>query len=626
MTLRKKSLVFTLVTSSVLIALFTVVTIESFNYFSVSTIREQGRMAAEMLRITLTEQMQTGMIDDRKMLLKRMRAIEGLVDVRVLRGEPVVHQFGPGGEDEMARLDMEKRVLATGQWEESLEKVGEASVYRITIPYIASSTGGMNCMQCHDVPEGSINGAVTLGFSLAEMKRAEMYAIAPVVALLLLFGLFLGYFLRRLLRPMVNTAEALQGVVGNAERGDFSGRIAQTSSDEIGEIAVQTNNLMGTLEQSMGKITAAISSLGSFRVVGREANQLMRTVHVVEEMVGAARFKQAVENDLNLDEIFIRIRRVMRDHFGLRRFSLYRIEAGKETMQPVFVEGVERDGELWCDPDILTASELCRAKRTGSCVSSIGNPHICSRYCGDGKGCGEFVHVCLPVMLSGRVGAVLQLLLSVDDLDRHPDIAQTVRIYLNEAAPVIEARQLMQSLKDTSMRDPLTGLYNRRFLEDYIDVLTASTIRHGGTLGVMMCDIDFFKQVNDSYGHDVGDQVIKGLAELLRKTVRTSDLVIRFGGEEFLVLLPDTDADGCMELAERIRIGMEETKFQTPQGVLQKTLSVGMALFPAAGPAEGEGFWATVKYADVALYQAKHRGRNRSLLFEQSMWDENGQY
>lgn len=622
MTLRRKSLLFTVVTSSVLVVLFSLVTVESFNYFSIGTVREQGRMAAEMLRITLTEQMQTGTIDDREALLKRMRAIDGLVDVRVLRGEPVVHQFGPGREGETARLDMEKRVLATGQWEESLITVDDVPTYRITIPYIASSAAGENCLQCHQVPEGSINGAVTLGFSLAEMKRSETYAITPIVLLLLTFGIFLGYFLKRLLRPMVHTAEALQAVVSDAERGDFSGRIEQTSNDEIGEIALQTNSLMDTLEQSMGRISASISSLGGFRFRDHGQSQLMHTVHVVHEMVGAARFKQAVENDLDLDEIFIRIRRVIRDHFGLRRFSLYQLQGDNEGMKPVFVEGVEREGELWCDQDILISSALCRAKRTGSCVSSMENPHICSRYCGNAGDIGEFVHVCLPMMLSGRVGGVLQLLLSEEELNRHPDIEQTARIYLNEAAPVIEARQLMQSLKDTSMRDPLTGLYNRRFLEDYIDVLAANTIRQGDTLGVMMCDIDFFKQVNDGYGHDVGDQIIKELAELLKNTVRTSDLVIRFGGEEFLVLLPDTDAEGCMELAERIRNSMEKARFQTPQGVLQKTLSVGVALFPA----EGEGFWASVKYADVALYQAKHRGRNRSLMFERSMWDENGQY
>lgn len=622
MTLQKKSLWFTVLSSITLIVVFSAVTVQSFNYFSLNTVREQGRMSAEMLRITLTEQMRTGVIEEREMLLKRMRTIPGLVDVRVLRGEPVTRQFGPGKSGEQAQLDMEKRVLATGKWEEDLLTVEETPIYRITIPYVATSSGTLNCMQCHEVPEGSINGAVTLGFSLEEMKRSEVFAIVPIVALLLLFALFLGFFLKRLFNPMVRTAENLRAVVRNAEKGDFSGRIETTNRDEIGDIAKQTNSLMGTLEQSMGRISASIGSLGDLKVKGEGQNQLTHTVHVVDEMVGAARFKQAVENDLDLDEIYIRIRRVMSDHFGLRRFSFYSID-DSGAMEPVFVEGVEREGELWCDQDILINSDACRAKRTAACVSSAEDAHICSRYCGNAKGRGDFVHVCIPMMLSGRVGGVLQIVLSDEELKLYPDIEQTASIYLNEAAPVIEARQLMQSLKDTSMRDPMTGLYNRRFLEDYIEVLAANTIRQNATLGVMMCDVDFFKQVNDNYGHDVGDQVIKELAELLKKTIRTSDLAIRFGGEEFLVLLPDTDAEGCMELAERIRLGMEETKFQTTQGVLRKTLSVGFALFSG----DDNGFWATLKHADIALYQAKEQGRNRSLMFESSMWTgEEGQY
>ncbi|PJA32906.1 MAG: diguanylate cyclase [Zetaproteobacteria bacterium CG_4_9_14_3_um_filter_53_7] len=623
MTLQKKSLWFTVASSLVLIVLFSVVTVQSFNYFSLNTIREQGRMAAEMLRITLTEQMRAGVIEERETLFKRMRTIPGLVDVRVLRGEPVIHQFGPGKNGELAQLDMEKRVLATGQWEEAVVAVEDTPVYRITIPYVASSGGALNCMQCHDVPEGAINGAVTLGFSLEEMKRSEMFAIAPIAVLLLLFGLCLGYFLNRLFRPIMETAERMKTVVGNAGRGDFSGRVDSTSKDEIGEIATQTNSLMETLEQSMGRISTSIGSLGALSFKKSGQSLLAHTVHVVDEMVGAARFKQAVENDLNLEEIYIRIRRVMSDHFGLRRFALYCVDPEKHAMSPVFVEGVDRAGDIWCDQEILVDCELCRAKRTADCVSSINNLHICNRYGGASRGGDEFVHVCIPMMLSGRVGGVLQLLMTEEECREHPDIEQTASIYLNEAAPVIEARQLMQSLKDTAMRDPMTGLYNRRFLEDYIEVLTATTVRQETTLGILMVDVDFFKQVNDTYGHDVGDQVIKGLAELLKQAVRTSDLAIRFGGEEFMLLLPDTDAEGSMLLAERIRKEMESTLFTTPQGPLKKTLSVGVAMFPGE---RNEGFWASVKYADTALYQAKDQGRNRSLMFDPSMWKEDGQY
>ncbi len=618
MTLSMKRHSFTAGVSALLIVLFSIVTIQSFKYFSLNTIREQGRMAAEMLRITLTEQMRDGVIRKRATLFKRMRTIPGLVDVRVLRGQPVINQFGPGIEGEQAKLDMEKRVLATGVWEESFVKDGGNAVYRISIPYIARSTGGLNCLMCHHVPEGTINGVVTLGFSLEDMQRAEMFSIAPIVALLLVFGLILGYFLKRLLRPMVETAANMKKVVESAGTGDFSGRIAISTTDEIGEIAEHTNALMKTLDQSMGKISAYIGSLAEHNRRNTSHNILKHTVHIVKEMVGAARFKQAVENDHDLDEIYARIKRVLKHHFGLTRFSFYQV-AVNNTLELRFVEGLEDKGELWCDPEILSNANACRAKRSASCVSSLNDPAICSRFCGAEKKMGDLVHICVPMMLSGSVGGILQVVLSPEEAERQSDIEQTVNIYLKEAAPVIEARQLMHSLQESAMRDPMTGLYNRRFLEGYIGSLTANTIRNKTSMGILMCDVDFFKQVNDEYGHDVGDQVIKRLANILTETVRESDLTIRFGGEEFMVLLPDTDSDGSMLLAERIRLTLEAASFQTPQGKLKKTLSVGISIFSE----ESAGFWECVKYADLALYQAKEKGRNQSLIFTQEMLEAN---
>ncbi len=619
MTLRKKRFWFTVGSSTALIVLFSLLTIQSFSYFSHDTIREQGRMAAEMLRISLTEQMRTGVITERESLFKRLRTIPGLDDVRIVRGEPVIHQFGPGIDGEQPKLDMEKRVLATGQWEEKFISNKGGTSYRITIPYIARSTGTLNCLQCHNVPEGSINGAVTLGFSLENMRRTEFFAISPIIFLLLIFGFALGYFLKRLFRPMVKTAEDLKVVVASAGVGDFSGRIETTSKDEIGQIAEHTNRLMETLDQSMGRIASSIQSLGEHgRREGREKNLLVHTVRIVDEMVGASRFKQAVENDLDLDEIYGRIHHVLKEHFGLSRFSYYHVEEDDKKLTPVFVEGVHQEGDLWCDPEILGNPDFCRAKRTADCVSSINNSNICTRFCLHAQNMPDIVHVCIPLMLSGRVGGVLQVVLTEEEVRRQLDIEQTMEIYLNQAAPVIEARLLTQSLKNTSMRDPMTGLYNRRFLEDHIENLTAGIIRQKSTLGVLMCDIDFFKKVNDTYGHDVGDHVIKGLAEIIKKTLRLSDLAIRFGGEEFIILLPNTDLEGSLELAERVRLAMMGNVFQTPQGPLTKTLSVGLAIFSEGGM----DFWECVKCADIALYQAKERGRNQTLHYSEEMRDD----
>ncbi len=137
-----------------------------------------------------------------------------------------------------------------------------------------------------------------------------------------------------------------------------------------------------------------------------------------------------------------------------------------------------------------------------------------------------------------------------------------------------------------------------------------------------MLDLDFFKMVNDTYGHDAGDAVIKALARVLRQAVRASDLVIRYGGEEFLIILLDTSPDDADKVADKIRVAVEAMEVQSGGVVLRKTISIGVSDFPR----DSDTFWQAVKFADVALYQAKDTGRNRVVRFDPSMWSDKMKY
>ena len=137
-------------------------------------------------------------------------------------------------------------------------------------------------------------------------------------------------------------------------------------------------------------------------------------------------------------------------------------------------------------------------------------------------------------------------------------------------------------------------------------------------MGLLMCDLDFFKQTNDTYGHDIGDVVIKETSNIMRKVVRGTDLVVRFGGEEFLVLLLDIKPEDAVEVAEKIRQRVEDMKIKVNGGFIQKTISIGVCEFPT----DTQNFWEAVKYADVALYKAKELGRNKVIRFSAEMWAE----
>jgi len=164
-----------------------------------------------------------------------------------------------------------------------------------------------------------------------------------------------------------------------------------------------------------------------------------------------------------------------------------------------------------------------------------------------------------------------------------------------------------ETLLDQSTKDPLTGLANRGAILGELQSRFDLSRRHGRPLSVVMCDLDFFKQINDTHGHGAGDLVLSSFGELVRQNLRGTDLAGRIGGEEFLLVLPETEMEGAMFLAERLRAALEGTHQALPNATLTVTCSLGVAE-RNAGDRDGG---MLLGRADGALYQAKSQGRNR---------------
>ncbi|MCM2316573.1 MAG: diguanylate cyclase [Thermoanaerobaculia bacterium] len=206
----------------------------------------------------------------------------------------------------------------------------------------------------------------------------------------------------------------------------------------------------------------------------------------------------------------------------------------------------------------------------------------------------------------GVISHFIAIKQDVTERRRNEEALATAHAKLGEY--VVEIESLNRRLREQAIRDPLTGLHNRRFFEESAERDAARAIRLGEPLAVVMLDIDHFKQINDSFGHASGDRVLESISALLRAHARVADLVCRFGGEEFVALLPGASLASALERAERWRAEIEARGITIDDGrAIRCTVSIGIAMLGTGADSIG----MALRRADAALYQAKRGGRNR---------------
>ncbi len=225
--------------------------------------------------------------------------------------------------------------------------------------------------------------------------------------------------------------------------------------------------------------------------------------------------------------------------------------------------------------------------------------------------------VLLPLVRYGKL--IGSISIGSYDAGRFTKSART-DFFENFAAVVaicIENATNIQRLKRQGLTDPLTGVNNRRYFDQRLNEETGVAKRTQAPLSCLLFDIDFFKNVNDSYGHQVGDEVLREVALLIRDQLRNSDVLSRYGGEEFVALLSRTDSKTAEDIAERIRQGIQEHSFSSVNNISFKvTVSIGVATYYPASKSQNMSGEKLVGDADRCLYQAKHAGRNIVVVAE----------
>ena len=420
-----------------------------FNFidFGKKNIIEKGESIAESVRDGLTAHMVLGAMDKRDIYLNNMINHQNVKSLRVIRAESVIKEFGSGNTDPYQYDDIEKRVLQTGKAVTKSIDDKTKHLLRITIPYTATKFSNPNCLSCHaNVKEGDILGAISMELDMSEVRNITLDTVEKIIIISLLFLLIAIIVSSYFIKPYIKLFDDLEEGISKAYKGDFTHHVQTTLSDEAGEVADRLNELSEIF-----------------------------------------RFKRTIELDSDKEQIYTRIKYILEHNLHLKEFVLFENNILDKKRQIAAVSTSLEGKELKEYHDKAT---VCRAFRTKQSVFSNDFHKVCDLCYKDKK-----ESVCLPFTVSEE--NTLTLLIYLDnekELSKIKEIVPIITNYIEISTPVLQTKFLMEKLHEKSLKDPMTGLYNRRFLDNYLE----GGLHGGEKFSVMMVDVDFFKHVNDT--------------------------------------------------------------------------------------------------------------------------------
>ena len=256
------------------------------------------------------------------------------------------------------------------------------------------------------------------------------------------------------------------------------------------------------------------------------------------------------------------------------------------------------------------APEECWALRKGK--FHLANDKYTTLPCSHMAATGTDQTLCIPLIAHGNTIGMMHLYLgpNKDIEEKTQKLAFTVAEHLGLALANLN---LQEKLREQAISDPLTGLYNRRYYEETINQELMRSNRHKQEMSLLMLDLDHFKRFNDNYGHDAGDYVLKTIGSLLLSTMRGEDTICRLGGEELAIILPNTSAEAAIKVANSLCRSVSDLHLAIKDLSLGKlSVSIGISTYPANGLQADD----LTKLADIALYEAKGRGRDQSCHYD----------
>jgi diguanylate cyclase (GGDEF)-like protein len=344
----------------------------------------------------------------------------------------------------------------------------------------------------------------------------------------------------------------------------------------------------------------------------RETDELKKMIHELSDRAAElyklyefSRLLNVITDDAH--RVFNTVKQFLLENFPkIDEYALFLFDKRFETLTVHSYYGL--------DDDIAKSVIVASGRGVTGSVAKLGLPSLVNDIDKEekfllrhklGRGGGSFL--CLPLNLSdGRtIGIITLHSFLVNELTERD--ARFFSLVAQEIATTLERVWLFQKTFEASIQDPLTLIYNRRYLDTQLRREVRRAARYGHSLSLVVVDIDNFKEFNDAYGHIAGDDALKKVASILARSVREYDVVARFGGDEFVILLPETTKDMALDVADRLRCEIAQEYFHNSRDEHSRlTISVGVI----NAPTDTSNYNELFPFADRVLYDAKHKGKN----------------
>jgi diguanylate cyclase (GGDEF)-like protein len=424
----------------------------------------------------------------------------------------------------------------------------------------------------------------------AQILRLRLLAALGAAGMVFLAGLYTA--VNRLLRPL----HRLRDAMWNVSEGRFETPAAPATTTMSRDVF----GMRSTFDRMLGQLTQARAEHEKSKAI------LASRTRVVDRLL---EFSQSIQAAGKPDQVYATLNHFLQTDLQLAGLSLLSVEP--DTVPATVVRGCFPLDLLLPDRPVAemdTALCPCLRQHLPRHFRSDGSPVRCTIDSSLKLG-PDHAAYCIPFTIGGKVQAAVHMLLS-PGRDWDEDLKQLAQTYVNTAQSALISLSLLAEAEKTSMTDALTGLYNRRSLESLLQREVALAERHSHALSLVMIDMDNFKTVNDTHGHAAGDHMLRSFADSVRITLRKTDLAFRYGGDEFVIALPQTTVAQAQQVVQKLRQAFGAVDFSDAIAKLdhQPTLSIGVAERSADNNVLTLSSLLTA--ADQALYEAKSANRN----------------